>query len=40
MQTQSPITPPRSLELLRRFIVWGCAAAVIAAGPALPALGL
>jgi len=30
----------RSLELLRRFVVWGCAAAVIAAGPALPALGL
>lgn len=40
MQSAPTFSTPRSLELLRRFIVWGCAAAVIAAGPALPALGL
>lgn len=29
---------PEPVELLRRILVWGCALALIAAGPALPAL--
>lgn len=29
---------PDPAEILRRVMVWGCALALIAAGPALPAL--
>jgi len=33
-----PHVSPDLAEMLRRLTVWGCALALIAAGPALPAL--
>ncbi|WP_264295589.1 hypothetical protein [Altererythrobacter sp. CC-YST694] len=33
-----PHISPDLAEILRRVLVWGCALALIAAGPALPAL--
>lgn len=38
-KTSLAVTKP-SLEWLRRAVVYGCAATIIAAGPGLPGLGL